>query len=37
MPRSEAEAAELLDAYVTAERQRAEDAARAGEPAPAVA
>jgi hypothetical protein len=30
MPGSEAEAAGLLDAYLTAERERAEDAARAG-------
>ena len=34
MPGSEAEAAGLLDAYLAAERERAEDAARATEVEP---
>jgi len=36
MPGSESEAAELLDVYLTAQRERADDAARAGDFSPEV-
>jgi integrase len=36
MPGSEAEAAGLLDTYLDAERERAEDAARSAQPVPAI-